>query len=198
MAFGLCAGDTRFHDCPVGLVQGSWGWWSDGSLRAHGKVLTQAEVSQSPGGGGRAQVTRDRSCCHTMVLHFLYAWVVNWLYWLLLRAARCLTPPTTCLLFCQPQHCGDGSREAVADVLYGLEFLPLKPCDVITMVTDTFRGTVCYLVNGVDAGVAFGPPESGAVYTLTTREAPFTWNGGAVLFPSCSLTNDKQVRHLVH
>lgn len=111
--------------------------------------------------------------------------------------AKCSSAPSPWLLFCEPQHCGDDSGEAGADVLFGLEFLPLKPCDVITMVTDTFRGTLRYLVNGVDAGIAFGPPESGAACILSAREAPFSWNGGAVLFPSCSLTNEKQVHTCV-
>lgn len=72
--------------------------------------------------------------------------------------------------------------------------MPLKPYDVITMVVDTHEGTLRYLVNGIDAGVAFGPSGSGAVCELPDGEAPFSWGGGAALFPSCSLTNDKQAR----
>lgn len=70
----------------------------------------------------------------------------------------------------------------------------MKPYDVITMVVDTHEGTLRFLVNGIDAGVAFGPSGSGAVCELPDGEAPFSWGGGAVLFPSCSLTNDKQAR----
>lgn len=88
--------------------------------------------------------------------------------------------------------------EAAKEPLYGSDFLPLTPCDVITMVSDTFRGTLRYLVNGVDAGVAFGPPGSGAACVLPVEKAPFTWNDGAVLFPACSLTNDKQVTTFLH
>lgn len=87
----------------------------------------------------------------------------------------------------------EGMDRSQCEVLYGLEFLPLKPCDVITMVMDTYRGTLRYLVNGVDLGVAFGPPDSGAVCSVPEAMAPFIWKGGAALFPSCSLTNEKQV-----
>lgn len=62
------------------------------------------------------------------------------------------------------------------------------------MVADTAGGTLRYLVNGVDAGVAFGPLGSGAACELEDGKAPFTWEANAVLFPSCSLSNDKQVR----
>lgn len=91
------------------------------------------------------------------------------------------------------QPCREISDESVTEELYGAEFLPLKPCDVVTMVADTNRGTLRYLVNGIDGGIAFGPSGSGAVCVLPDDEAPFIWDGGAVLFPSCSLTNDKQV-----
>ncbi|CAM9107710.1 unnamed protein product, partial [Ectocarpus fasciculatus] len=128
MAFGLCAGTVRSLEAPIGQLRGSWGWWTDGSLRAHGKVLF----------------------------------------------------PT----------------EAAGDTLYGSEFLPLKPLDVITMVTDTVEGTLRYLVNGMDAGIAFGPAGSGAVCELPDGQAPFEWDAGAALFPSCSLTNDKQMVQL--
>lgn len=85
------------------------------------------------------------------------------------------------------------SDEATSEALYGADFLPLKQFDVITMVTDTGGGTLRYLVNGVDAGVAFGPLGSGAACELEDDKAPFTWQADAVLFPSCSLSNDKQV-----
>lgn len=62
------------------------------------------------------------------------------------------------------------------------------------MVTDTVEGTLRYLVNGMDAGIAFGPTGSGAVCELPDGQAPFERDAGAALFPSCSLTNDKQVR----
>lgn len=78
-------------------------------------------------------------------------------------------------------------------MLYGSNFLPLKPFDVITMIADTRGGTLRYLVNGIDAGIAFGPPGSGAVCELPDDNAPFKRCTGAALFPSCSLTNDKQV-----
>lgn len=63
------------------------------------------------------------------------------------------------------------------------------------MVTDTVEGTLRYLVNGMDAGIAFGPPGSGAICELPDGKAPFTSSTGtgAALYPSCSLTNDKQV-----
>lgn len=92
------------------------------------------------------------------------------------------------------QLCKGTSDEATSEALYGADFLPLKQFDVITMVADTARGTLRYLVNGVDAGVAFGPLGSGAACELEDDRAPFTWEAGAVLFPSCSLSNDKQVR----
>lgn len=44
MAFGLCAGTIRSLDAPIGQLRGSWGWWTDGSLRAHGKVFIPTEV----------------------------------------------------------------------------------------------------------------------------------------------------------
>ncbi|CAM9591597.1 unnamed protein product, partial [Scytosiphon promiscuus] len=128
MAFGLCNGTPPSLDGPIGHLKGSWGWWTDGSLRAHGKVLVPAK--------------------------------------------------------------------AASEVLYGSDFLPLKPFDVITMIADTLGGTLRYLVNGIDAGIAFGPPGSGAVFELPEDEAPFKWRAGAALFPSCSLTNDKQVVQL--
>lgn len=91
------------------------------------------------------------------------------------------------LLYCET------SEQAARETLYGSEFLPLKPFDLITMVTDTREGTLRYLVNGMDAGVAFGPRGSGAVCELPDDKAPFASGTGAALFPSCSLTNDKQV-----
>lgn len=84
-------------------------------------------------------------------------------------------------------------EQAARETLYGSEFLPLKPFDVITMITDTVEGTLRYLVNGMDAGIAFGPPGSGAICELSDGKAPFASGTGAALFPSCSLTNDKQV-----
>lgn len=71
--------------------------------------------------------------------------------------------------------------------------MPLKPFDVITMIADTCGGTLCYLVNGINAGIAFGPLGSGAVCELPDDKAPFKGRTDATLFPSCSLTNDKQV-----
>lgn len=44
MAFGLCAGSLGSLDGPIGHLKGSWGWWSDGSLRAHGEVVIPAGV----------------------------------------------------------------------------------------------------------------------------------------------------------
>lgn len=44
MAFGLCAGTLGSLDGPVGHLKGSWGWWSDGSLRAHGEVVVPTGV----------------------------------------------------------------------------------------------------------------------------------------------------------
>eukprot|EP00903_Cladosiphon_okamuranus_P019656 g18070.t4 len=128
MAFGLCTGATGSLDAPIGKLCGSFGWWTDGSLRAHGDILV----------------------------------------------------PTA----------------AAKETLYGLEFLPLKPLDVITMVTDTVQGTLRYLVNGMDAGIAFGPPGSGAICELPDGKAPFASGTDAALFPACSLTNDKQVVQL--
>ena len=87
----------------------------------------------------------------------------------------------------------DASEQAAREVLYGSEFLPLKSFDVITMITDTVEGTLRYLVNGMDAGIAFGPPGSGAICELSDGKAPFASGSGTALFPSCSLTNDKQV-----
>lgn len=84
-------------------------------------------------------------------------------------------------------------EQAARETFYGSEFLPLKPFDVITMITDTVEGTLRYLVNGMDAGIAFGPPGSGAMCELFDDKAPFASGAGAALFPSCSLTNDKQV-----
>lgn len=84
--------------------------------------------------------------------------------------------------------------QAGGKTLFGSEFLPLKALDVITMVTDTVGGTLRYLVNGMDAGIAFGPPGSGAVCEMPDGKAPFASGTDTVLFPSCSLTNDKQVR----
>lgn len=88
---------------------------------------------------------------------------------------------------------GEPFEQAASETLYGSEFLPLKPLDVITMITDTLEGTLRYLVNGMDAGIAFGPSGSGAMCELADGQAPFASGTGAVLFPSCSLTNDKQV-----
>lgn len=83
--------------------------------------------------------------------------------------------------------------QAAREKLYGSDFLPLKPFDVLTMIIDTLEGTLRYVVNGVDAGIAFGPPGSGAACELPDGKAPFASGTDAVLFPSCSLTNDKQV-----
>lgn len=44
MAFGLCTGTAPSLDGPIGELKGSWGWWTDGSLRAHGEVLIPATV----------------------------------------------------------------------------------------------------------------------------------------------------------
>ena len=44
MAFGLCAVSALAHERPVGVTDGSWGWWTDGSLRAHGEVLIPSMV----------------------------------------------------------------------------------------------------------------------------------------------------------
>ena len=96
----------------------------------------------------------------------------------------------------QPQRGKTSSDEAFTEELYGADFLPLKPYDVITMVVNTLEGIVSYLVNGINAGIAFGPQGSGAVCELPICETPFAWGEGqgAALFPACSLTNDKQVR----
>lgn len=45
MAFGLTTSKMTSHDRPIGLLSGSWAWWTDGSLRAHGEVLIPAVVS---------------------------------------------------------------------------------------------------------------------------------------------------------
>lgn len=47
MAFGLCTQNVRSHDRPIGLLQGSWGWWTDGSLRALGEFCVPAQVHTS-------------------------------------------------------------------------------------------------------------------------------------------------------
>lgn len=44
MAFGLCTGTAPSLDGPIGKLKGSWGWWTDGSLRAHGEVLIPTAV----------------------------------------------------------------------------------------------------------------------------------------------------------
>lgn len=44
MVFGLATGTTPSLDGPIGKLKGSWGWWTDGSLRAHGKVLIPTAV----------------------------------------------------------------------------------------------------------------------------------------------------------
>ncbi len=62
------------------------------------------------------------------------------------------------------------------------------------MIADTVEGTLRFFVNGIDAGIAFGPPGSGAVCELPDGKAPFASGADATLFPACSLTNDKQVR----
>ena len=101
---------------------------------------------------------------------------------------------STSRVWCGALQPGRGtSDEATSAALYGADFLPLKQFDVITMIADTAGGTVRYLVNGVDAGVAFGPLGSGAACELEDDKAPFTWEADAILFPSCSLSNDKQV-----
>lgn len=45
MAFGLCTGATGSLDAPIGKLNGSFGWWTDGSLRAHGDILIPTAVS---------------------------------------------------------------------------------------------------------------------------------------------------------
>lgn len=62
------------------------------------------------------------------------------------------------------------------------------------MVTDGREGTLRFLVNGIDAGIAFGPQGSGAVCELVGDKAPYAGDSRVVLFPSCSLTNEKQVK----
>ena len=44
MAFGLVTGTSPSLDGPIGRLEGSWGWWTDGSLRAHGEVFAPAAV----------------------------------------------------------------------------------------------------------------------------------------------------------
>lgn len=44
MAFGLCTGATGSLDAPIGKLSGSFGWWTDGSLRAHGDILVPTAV----------------------------------------------------------------------------------------------------------------------------------------------------------
>lgn len=44
MAFGLCTGATASLDAPIGKLNGSFGWWTDGSLRAHGDILIPTAV----------------------------------------------------------------------------------------------------------------------------------------------------------
>lgn len=44
MAFGLCTGATASLDAPIGKLNGGFGWWTDGSLRAHGEILMPTAV----------------------------------------------------------------------------------------------------------------------------------------------------------
>lgn len=44
MAFGLCTGAPTSLDAPIGELNGSFGWWTDGSLRAHGDILMPTVV----------------------------------------------------------------------------------------------------------------------------------------------------------
>lgn len=44
MAFGLCTDKNGALEEAIGQMQGSWGWWTDGSLRAHGQVFVPSTV----------------------------------------------------------------------------------------------------------------------------------------------------------
>lgn len=213
MAFGLCAGNIRSLNGPIGQLKGSWGWWTDGSLRANGGILVPAMVR-----AGRVEaLVSERAKTHVPSLSFCLHCVccssslgpiaafsvprpVEWVEPTLAKQLSfpCLSTFTSKPPLAAPclQRSGVGSKLTAGEGLYGSEFLPLKPFDVITMVTDTLGGTLRYFVNGMDAGIAFGPPGSGAVCELPDEMALFPWDADVALFPSCSLTNDKQVSSL--
>ncbi|CAM9454429.1 unnamed protein product, partial [Phaeothamnion confervicola] len=177
LAFGMTSAWRPPEAVLLGSFAGSWAWLSDGSLWAHGRAYAgpdaaaaKAQVSDpcstegdgSDGDDAGSDCDDDLRRCG--------------------GGGRCGV--SSIGAGGDDDDDGDNGGGGVAvklhdsaispaqgrAVVYGAELLPLSPLDVVTVTLDTARDTLSFAVNGVSAGIAFGPPGSGAAC-----EVPVSW-----------------------